>query len=223
MRVWLLCSSLFFIVGYLSPTLAASGAEALTSENIASSTLRVAQATHTTGYCYAAVSKALRPLDVNLYGGAAYEAKDLLLQDQRFLPLSIASVDYLRRGDIVVFNRSSSHPYGHISVYQGNDTEASDHIAPIARTQPYGGATVFRLRDDWSVDDLPIAVAPDFGPRSQYLADRYEPPAVPHTEPRVLPVLKSGNINAAGRNYGKLAAVRVTNLLIRRCVNVLFN
>lgn len=123
----------------------------LSSENIASSALSVAEKTKTTGYCYAAVCRALRPLGVELSGEAAYQAEDLLKKDPRFMPLCIYSVDELRRGDIIVYTRSSSHKYGHISVYEGNYKEASDHIASITHTQAYGGAMVFRLRNDNSI------------------------------------------------------------------------
>lgn len=122
---------------------------ALDSEHIAASALSVAEATHTSGRCYAAVCRALRPLGVDLHGAAAYQARDLLLKDKRFVPLLVNSVDELRTGDIIVYTRSHTHPYGHISVYEGNYEEASDHISAVTHTQAYGGATVFRLRNEY--------------------------------------------------------------------------
>lgn len=120
----------------------------LSSESIAGNAMRVAQATGTTGRCYAAVSRALNPLGVELSGMAAYQARDLLFQDKRFIALSINNVEQLRRGDIIVYNRSQSHPYGHIAVYLGKNEEASDHLAPITHTRNYGGAIVFRLAEE---------------------------------------------------------------------------
>ncbi len=133
--------------------LASFGGDALSSEDIASSALKVAENTRTTGRCYNAVCRALHPLGVELSGAAAYQAEPLLLKDSRFIPLTIFSVDELRRGDIIVYTRSTTHQFGHISVYEGNYQEASDHVSPITHTQAYGGATVFRLRNDSSVQD----------------------------------------------------------------------
>jgi len=137
----------------------------LSSESIASSALNVAEQTRTTGRCYAAVCRALHPLGVELSGAAAYQAQDLLLKDARFVPLTVNSVDQLRRGDIVVYTRSSTHPYGHISVYQGNYEEASDHVAAITHTKAYGAATVFRLRQGDFSEPSPLAAAPTYQPR----------------------------------------------------------
>lgn len=141
------------------PTLGLTG---LSSDNIANRALSVAESTRTTGHCYAAVGRALRPLGVSLTGEAAYQAKAILLEDPRFAALTIYDVDQLRRGDIVVYTRSSSHPYGHISVYEGNNEEASDHVAAITHTQAYGSATVFRLRRDNFAPVAAIVAAPDY-------------------------------------------------------------
>jgi hypothetical protein len=75
-------------------------------------------------------------------------AQSQLLQDARFTPLVVNNVDQLSRGDIIVYQKSSTHPHGHICVYQGEYVEASDHIAKVTHTQAYGGATVFRLRNE---------------------------------------------------------------------------
>ena len=140
----------------------------LSSENIANRAFIVADATRSSGYCYAAVCRALKPLGVELTGASAYMAQPLLLNDSRFLPLTINSVEQLRRGDIIVYTRSTAHPHGHISVYEGNYEEASDHIAPVTHTKAYGGATVFRLRDEPFPADPIIAIAPDFRAMSKY-------------------------------------------------------
>lgn len=120
----------------------------LNSNAIATRAMKVAQSTRTTGRCYGAVCRALHPLGVNLSGSAAYQARPLLLNDHRFVPLVISNVNQLRRGDIIVYERSSTHPYGHISVYEGDYVEASDHVSPITHTQNYGKATVFRLASE---------------------------------------------------------------------------
>jgi hypothetical protein len=155
--------ALLLLCGAMPP--AALAQIELSSETIASSALNVAEQTRTTGRCYAAVCRALHPLGVELSGAAAYQAQPLLLKDSRFVPLTVNSVDELRRGDIVVYTRSSTHPYGHISVYQGNYEEASDHLAPITHTKAYGGATVFRLRQGDFYDSPPLAAAPSNQPR----------------------------------------------------------
>jgi hypothetical protein len=143
------CAAVCFLLVCKSTVAAEMPLQArLSSEAIASRAETVARATGTTGYCYAAVCKALRPLGVGLHGAAAYEARDLLLKDQRFVPLAVNHVDQLSRGDIIVYTKSASHPYGHISVYQGNYEEASDHVSAVTHTQAYGGATVFRLRNE---------------------------------------------------------------------------
>lgn len=69
-------------------------------------------------------------------------AKDQLSSDERF---EEASFNDLQPGDILVHDRSSNHPYGHIAVYLGNDTEASDHVQQLISGEQYGGTTVFRL------------------------------------------------------------------------------
>lgn len=118
----------------------------LDSDSIATRSLAVAESMRTSGYCYAGVSKALSPLGVVLTGAAAYEAREQLLVDSRFTPVSTDESVDLRRGDIIVFNKSISHPYGHICVYQGNGQESSDHVSSLSNPDKYGGFTVFRLR-----------------------------------------------------------------------------
>lgn len=120
----------------------------LSSDKIAQRSLSVAESMKTSGYCYAGVSKALSPLGITLTGNAAYQARDQLLGDSRFVPVSTNGYSELRRGDIIVFNRSASHPYGHICVYQGNGEESSDHVSRLSDPNTYGGVTVFRLRSD---------------------------------------------------------------------------
>ena len=144
---------------------------ALCSENIAKNALRVAEKTNTSGYCYAAVTKALKPLGVALSGRSAFMAKDLLIRDSRFSMLNGVYLAQLKPGDLIVYNANSVHPHGHIAVYEGFESEASDHIAALTPVSGYGGATVFRLKSEyerWNPEgrsrnfDQSIALAPDF-------------------------------------------------------------
>ncbi len=163
-------------------------AQTLTSETIASRAEQVARETRSTGRCYAAIARALKPLSVNLYGESAHQAKDLLLKDTRFVPLVVTDIDELSRGDIIVYQKSQSRPHGHISVYQGQYTEASDHISAVTHTHEYGGATVFRLRDVIAEGPIPHPAPasflyqpaqPQFVPQPDYLSadtDSYQPP-----------------------------------------------
>jgi hypothetical protein len=207
---------------FLMPILAmpATDQSVLNSENIASRALRVAESTHSTGHCYAAVSRALQPLGVDLSGEAAYQAQSLLLADRRFAPLYIHSVRELSRGDIVVYTRSSTHPYGHISVYEGNYTEASDHVAPITHTQAYGGATVFRLRSNLSHEPA-IALAPDY---SAQPAARVRKDSLPSKQPTERPQTHStrrhffsGVVGSIKREYSAIALRPLERKFLNKC------
>ena len=83
------------------------------------------------GYCYRGVKHHLRQVGVNLTGGSAYQAADQLAQrPDRFREVSV-SRDQLRQlppGAVVVWNRSSGKPHGHISIATGDGREASDKI-----------------------------------------------------------------------------------------------
>ncbi len=129
-------------------------AQTLTSEAIAENAYKVAQQMNRTGRCYEGVCRAMRPLGVELWGEAAFEADGLLSKDSRFVPLIVTDTAQLRRGDIIVYRKSPQHPYGHISVYEGNLVEASDHISPVTHTKNYGGATVFRLNQEFQNQNL---------------------------------------------------------------------
>ena len=168
----LLSIGVVVLVG-ITPTFAATAeVQDLDAETIAQRSLSVAESMRTSGYCYAGVSKALSPLGVTLTGEAAFQAREQLLADSRFTAVSMDDSSDLRRGDIVVFNKSASHPYGHICVYQGNGEETSDHVSQLTTPGAYGGVTVFRLRAEnndiassgewreWTYK-MPVA-APDF-------------------------------------------------------------
>lgn len=105
--------------------------------------MRVAQKTATVGWCYAAVKNALLPFGVELFGGAAWMAAGQLLNDKRF---QVVHKKDLRPGDIMVHGRSPTHPSGHIAVYLGNQSEASDHLQPVITGGSYGKTLVFRVK-----------------------------------------------------------------------------
>ncbi len=131
------------------PAVSVNGqAQELDPESIAQRSLSVAETMRSSGWCYTGVSKALSPLGVTLTGSAAYQAREQLLADSRFMPVSQDDIVGLRRGDIIVFDKSATHPYGHICVYQGNDEESSDHVSHLTTPGAYGGVTVFRLRSE---------------------------------------------------------------------------
>jgi hypothetical protein len=109
---------------------------------IASRARAVAARTKTIGWCFRAVKGALKPFGIVLQGASAWMAKDQLMNDDRFQPVSF---DCLQPGDILVHDRSSNHPNGHIAIYLGNDTEASDHVQQLIDGEEYGGTSVFRL------------------------------------------------------------------------------
>ena len=157
----------------------------LNAENIARTSMNVAQATHTSGRCYAAVCRALNPLGVRLTGASAYMAQSQLLQDSRFTPLLVSNVDQLSRGDIIVYQKSGTHPHGHICVYQGEYVEASDHIAKVTHTQAYGGATVFRLRNELLAH--PFISQPAYPPPTDATAASYLPGSAPEPMPAAAP------------------------------------
>lgn len=160
------------LIGFVPATAANTQVQDLDAETIARRSLSVAESMRTTGYCYAGVSKALSPLGVSLTGEAAYQARELLLVDSRFMAVAMDDSSDLQRGDIVVFNKSVSRPYGHICVYQGNGEESSDHVSQLTTPGAYGGVTVFRLRSgsnniasngEWSEWNYKVPmIAPDF-------------------------------------------------------------
>ncbi|HEY9775480.1 MAG TPA: hypothetical protein V6C81_17060 [Planktothrix sp.] len=126
-------------VAVVNKTLSAEEA----AHSIANNARFVAQHTHTIGWCYMSVKRALKPLGIKLMGAAAWMAGDQLQNDPRF---EMASIDDLQPGDILVHGASGAHPFGHIAVYLGNATEASDHVQQLIDGSAYGGTTVYRVK-----------------------------------------------------------------------------
>ena len=114
------------------------------SSKIATSAKAVAMRTSTVGWCYRGVKAALACVGVALSGPAAWMAKGQLLDDVRFVMVPLKA---LKKGDILVHGRSTSHPYGHIAVYLGNNEEASDHVQALVLGHGYGDTVVFRARE----------------------------------------------------------------------------
>lgn len=140
----------------------------LTSQSIARNSLAVAEATNGYGYCYAAVAKALKPLGVELKGSSAFMARSQLISDWRFVGQEAVDVSQLRIGDIIVYDATKSHIHGHIAVYQGFETESSDHISQLTPFAQYGRAMFFRLKGELNQQNISnevLRVAPDFAQR----------------------------------------------------------
>lgn len=115
------------------------------ARSIARSAAKQARRMRTKGFCYRGVKRAVAPLGIKLTGIAAYKAKKQLIANKKFRIVARKIVkEKLKRGDIVVHNRSTAHPYGHIAVYLGNGLEASDHIRRLVIGRSYGGTVVFR-------------------------------------------------------------------------------
>ncbi len=146
----------------------------LTRQNIARNALSIAETTNSYGYCYAAVARAVRPFGINLHGNSAFMAAPILLKDNRFDAMKANEQVALSVGDIVVYNATRAHPHGHIAIYEGYGTEASDHIAALTPYSEYEGATIFRLKQGCfaankrsAQENEFIRIAPDFRPPSQ--------------------------------------------------------
>jgi len=109
-----------------------SGSSAL-GARLAARAERIARARNTVGKCYSAVADAV-DLEVArfLTGMSAWMAADQLARRAEFREVRVVGADLLRlpKGAIVVWRKTGASPHGHISVYLGNEREASDHVAP---------------------------------------------------------------------------------------------
>lgn len=118
---------------------------------MARSALYTAKKMASNGWCYKGVTDALKPLGVELFGPAAYMAKDLLDNDPRFKQVRAVEPAQLHPGDVIVHGPTGSHPYGHIAVYLGNNHEASDHVQDVVLNAigPYSYSVVFRYDEQY--------------------------------------------------------------------------
>jgi peptidoglycan hydrolase-like protein with peptidoglycan-binding domain len=90
---------------------------------------RAARQLNSVGRCALGVNNALESLGV-MGRGHAYQKAEQLERNPRFREVNVAASDLssLPRGAVVVWGRSASKPYGHVSVALGDGREASDHI-----------------------------------------------------------------------------------------------
>lgn len=119
------------------------------SEEIASEAESVAKNTNTIGACYRGVKDALIKFGIDLSGGSAWMAADLLANDARFVEIDVSKdkLNQLPRGAIIVWGKSAKKPDGHISISLGNSKEASDHVQnQIINGWKYNGYRVFVVR-----------------------------------------------------------------------------
>lgn len=178
-RFYVLTTEAFFLFVVLQTFCSPAGRSAddvsfltdLTRQNIARNALSIAETTNSYGYCYAAVARAVRPFGINLHGKSAFMAAPILLKDNRFDAMKADEQVELSVGDIVVYNATWAHPHGHIAIYEGYGTEASDHIAALTPFSEYEGATIFRLKQGYLAANVRheqenefIRIAPDFRP-----------------------------------------------------------
>lgn len=82
------------------------------------------------GWCYKGVANSLAKAGVNVHGASAYMAADQLAQNGKFNEVTVSKNDLksLPAGAVVVWDKCSGHPHGHISVALGDGREASDHV-----------------------------------------------------------------------------------------------
>lgn len=94
--------------------------------------------------CYKYVADALDDSGIILHGGDAYMAADQLARHPKVREikgLKSEQLTSLPKGAIVVWDRSSDHVSGHISISQGNGKETSD----LVREQITDYGTTFRV------------------------------------------------------------------------------
>ena len=95
-----------------------------------------------TGWCLKGVNNALeKAYGFRLSYNSAYQAIPALQSRSDFTEVTnqypnAQSLTNLPAGAIVVWENSSNHPHGHISIALGNGQEASDHIQ--SQTVNYG-------------------------------------------------------------------------------------
>ncbi|GEM_PF-2598555 len=153
-------------------------AGAVDPDSLARHAAYVASHMRSVGWCYRGVKAAAGMLGVHLEGRSAHQAKGQLENDPRFEKVAETynlNPQQLRPGDIIVHPRNylPGHPDGHIAVYLGGGTEASDHIQRLIG----GAAAVFRPRSGGASQyaDMGLArvrpVMPRYGPDGPAVRD----------------------------------------------------
>lgn len=82
------------------------------------------------GYCARDVGEALRAVGLGVARGDAWTKAEVLARDPRFKEMRVApdQIDKLPPGAIIVWDKNSKLPYGHISIALGDGREASDKL-----------------------------------------------------------------------------------------------
>lgn len=132
-----------FSASYQSPSIVAQ----LTQNSAPSIAARVAaRAAHgsSTGYCALYVRKALQEAGYEFTPNpSAYQYAYGTLADAGFTKIS--SDNYVPQiGDVVVFNRSSKNPHGHIQIYDGNQWVSDYRQSGFSPYSQHNGYTVWR-------------------------------------------------------------------------------
>jgi hypothetical protein len=84
----------------------------------------------TVGKCARGVNDVLQSLGINISRGDAYQQADKLANNSNFKQIKGVKASDLKNlpaGAIVVWNKTSKSPYGHISIATGDGYEISDH------------------------------------------------------------------------------------------------
>ena len=107
------------------------------SNKLANVAYENAQSRNTVGYCYGGVKDSLRDTgltDGRLSGSAAFQADDILKNQENFRKIDVSKSDLknLPAGCVIVWQPSQGHQYGHILVTLGDGREASDHVQNIS-------------------------------------------------------------------------------------------
>ncbi len=94
---------------------------------------RNARSLGTVGWCLRGVRKALNWAGLHKgesLGNSAYQAVNNLSNNRNFKQVQVSrgNLRNLPAGCIIVWNRTSRNPHGHIAVTLGNGKEASDHV-----------------------------------------------------------------------------------------------
>jgi hypothetical protein len=119
---------------------------------------QVASQMNSTGWCYKGVARAAERMGISLTGASAYMAADQLAKRQDFKEVTPGGwippqqlPTLVKPGDIVVYDRGSGKPHGHIATVLGQENgqwkEASDHVSNLNVNYPTGRARVFRPLD----------------------------------------------------------------------------
>lgn len=113
----------------------------------------------TDGHCSATVQIFLKQagFDVSFGGKDAWQMIGYLRNHRNFIEVPSYSV---RPGDVVVYDKSAKHRYGHIFVSDGGiNSGYSDYSGPqLANPSSYGAVHVFRAKEKTQIKQIPTRV-----------------------------------------------------------------